>query len=130
MTMTLNEFRDRIRRAVTPGSTFQNPGGGTSLVKNLNNERISYIRGSSTISVSLADLFSAYKAFHGKRVSSTDLRKFSPAVFDSHGRPAGHSCNCTFLFEVLDRAGLAGDRSGSGVRGNPFSIVFNDSEAT
>lgn len=127
--MTFEEFRVRVGNAVPPGTVLGNLGGGTSKITAVTDKRISYIRGSSTISAKLADLYFAYASFQGGTVSSTDLRKFAPAVFDSHARPAGHSCNCTFLFGVLKRAGLAGQLSGLGVRGDAYSTVFYDTES-
>lgn len=128
--MTLVEFRKAIEKAVPTGTILENPGGGTSRITSVTKERISYIRGSSTMSVKFADLFSAYESFRGNSVSSTDLRKFAPGVFDSTARPAGHSCNCTFLFGVLKLAGLAAELTGSGVRGDPYSTVLYDPEST
>lgn len=124
--MNLEEFAGRIRKAAPIGTVIDNPGGGTSQITGLTDERVSYVRGSSTISVKLVDLHSAYESFRGKQVSSSELKEFAPAVFDSSARPAGHSCNCTFLFGALERAGLAGELMGSGVRGDPYSTVVID----
>lgn len=128
--MNLKEFVRRIREALPIGTVIDNPGGGTSKITGFTDERISYVRGSSTISVKLVDLHSAYESFCGKQVTSSELKKFAPAAFDSQARPAGHSCNCTFLFGALERAGLAGTLTGSGVRGAPFSAVFIDHQTT
>jgi len=100
MLMNFYEFVERIQNSITSGLIFQNPGGGVSEVVGTKGERISYIRGASTISVSLADLFYAYQKFRGTRESSVMLREFAPAVFDSHARPAGQSCNCTFFLSA------------------------------
>lgn len=124
--MNLKEFAGRLREAVPIGTVIDNPGSGTSAIKAFTDEQISYVRGTSTISVKLVSLHSAYESFRGKRVSSTELKKFAPAVFDSMARPAGHSCNCTFLFNILERAGLAGKLTGSGVRGDPYAAIFID----
>jgi hypothetical protein len=43
-------------------------------------------------------------------------------IFDSNARPAGHSCNCTFLFLVLKEIGLCGEIKGAGKAGNPFYV--------
>jgi hypothetical protein len=103
----------------------ENPGGGTSEIVKATDEEISYVRGNSTISIAIEDMFSAFRAFEHRRVSSSDLRRFAPAVFDSDARPAGHSCNCTFLFTLLRSAGLAGELEGTGVRGRPFAVTFS-----
>jgi len=55
-------------------------------------------------------------------MSSVDLKTDNPSVFDSQARPAGHSCNCTFLFMVLHQMGIASNVHGRGVRGNPFYV--------
>ena len=124
--MTLDDFQRTLREANPPGTIIKNPGGGTSKITEFTDDRVSYVRGASTISVKVTDLFAAYDAFRGKRVSSTELRQLAPSVFDSSARPAGHSCNCTFLFGVLERANLSEDFRGEGVRGSPYSVVIRD----
>lgn len=106
-----------------------NPGGGTSRIVAYSDTNVSYIRGSSRIAVAFTDLYAAYSSFKGKHVSSSDLRAFRPSVFDSAARRAGHSCNCTFLFCILNELNLSGPISGSGVRGNPYSVVVNSGSA-
>jgi hypothetical protein len=69
-------------------------------------------------------MFDAYARFKGGQMSSSDLKKIKPAVFDSQARPAGHSCNCTFLFMVLKEIGLITRIQGNGVSGNPFFVVL------
>lgn len=125
-TMAPDEFQSKIRQAVPVGTVLNNPGGGTSEIIQLSDNKISYLRGSSTISVSFDDLFSAYSHFRGKRVSSSDLRAYAPSIFDSAARPAGHSCNCTFLLLILVRIDLADSIAGTGVRGDPYTAVFRD----
>lgn len=120
--MTRDQFLSAIGAVVVPGDTFENPGGGTSRVVTIDSHAVSYIRGNSTFSVALSDLHDAYERFRGQRVSSSDLRAHKPAVFDSKARPAGHSCNCTFLFSLLQAADLAGPLLGSGVRGDPYAV--------
>lgn len=122
--MTKDQFKRAILREVPIGQTFNNPGGGTSMLNNISVKGISYVRGNTTIYVSFDSLYSAYDNFKGRRVSSTDLRAFAPSVFDSAAQPAGHSCNCTFFFQLLNRIGLSGPVQGRGVRGNPYSVVL------
>lgn len=122
--MTRDEFIGRIRGAISVGITFRNPGGGTSRIENVNPRYIAYVRGHSTITFSLHHLYYAYAHFAGRRVSSTDLREFAPSIFDSAARPAGHSCNCTFFFQVLQEAGLASSLQGTGVRGDPYAVTL------
>jgi len=118
--MTLEEFVERIRTALPVGSILENPGGGTSTIIAHSPSFITYRRGKSSIRVAHESLFKAYTAFLGRQLSSSDLKVFAPNVFDSAARPAGHSCNGTFLLLLLRHLGLAGDIQGKGVRGNPY----------
>lgn len=112
---------------LSEGYIFDNPGGGTTKIERINRERVTYRRGNSSITVRWSDLYNAYKHFKGNLVSSTDLRKFAPVVFDSSARPAGHSCNCTFFFHLMIRMGLAdGHLQGRGVAGAPFTLKLKD----
>ena len=122
--MTYHDFCSRVKEALPPGTVLPNPGAGTSKIKGYSNAKVSYIRGTSTISISFTDLFTAYTEFSGKEVSSRDLRDYAPQVFDSAARPAGHSCNCTFLFVVLTKLGLADGVRGEGKRNQPFRTKF------
>lgn len=124
--MTRNEFSIQIAQAVPVGTILSNPGGGTSEIVQITDHKIGYVRGSSTISISFDDLFSAYSNFKGAQVSSSELRAYASAIFDSAARPAGHSCNCTFLFLVLKQMGLVDSILGSGVRGDPYAACFRD----
>lgn len=116
------QFQAQVLRALPTGTILKNPGGGTSAIISVSETDLSYKRGNSTIRVSLNDLFQAYCRFKGSRVTSPNLKEFMPSVFDSSARPAGHSCNCTFLFLLLGEMGLAGEIGGSGVRGDPFCV--------
>ena len=123
--MTEQDFINQVLHTLPLGYQFYNPGGGTSRISGIDTSVVIYIRGKSKIRVCVADLFNAYDHFKGQRVSSTNLRNFAPAVFDSNARPAGHSCNCTFLFHLLQRLDLAeGILVGRGVRGDPYSLVL------
>lgn len=119
--MEFEDFVNAINSALLRGMDFDNPGGGTSLIESITDQVITYKRGNSNISVSLEDLYSAFLRFRGRQTTTSELKKFSPSVFDSAARPAGHSCNCTFLFQVLNAIGHAGEIEGSGVKGDPFS---------
>ena len=123
--MTKQEFINAAGDALPLKYEFKNPKGGTSLIVGINTTAVTYRRGKSDIRVHFADLYGAYDHFKVQRVSSTNLQRFAPNVYDSKARPAGHSCNCTFLFHLLQRLNLAeGDLEGKGVRGNPFSLVL------
>ena len=127
--MTPRELKMTLERNAPIGTVFDNPGGGTSTIIGYGDEKLSYLRRNSTIYVAYADLVSAYSEFRGKRVAAPQLKKFAPRVFDSSARPAGHSCNCTMLFILFRRIGLAGAIEGGGVRGNPYAArLENESD--
>lgn len=126
--MTEQHFIDMIVRNLPAGTVFDNPGGGTSSVLSVSRDIIEYQRGNSKIRVRLRDLFTAYEKFQGLAVTSIDLGHAWPEIFDSHARPGGHSCNCTFLYSLLQHLGLAGPTSGRGVRGDPFRVHFYPSK--
>ena len=65
------------------GEVFQNPGGGTSVIKSINDSGISYIRGNSTIKLPVNILNNVCKIFSNKECSSNDLKCLEPNVFDS-----------------------------------------------
>ena len=120
----VHEFHERMVSNLPPGTVLRNLGRGTTTIKSYSAGKVSYVRGKSTIRVAIIDLFSAYSRFRGGRVRSRDLRQHAPMVFDSSARPAGHSCNCTFLFMVLRQLGMAGAIEGRGTRADPFSTTF------
>ena len=122
--MTDQDFRLRVKEALPPGTILPNPGRNTSKVKSYSGDKVSYIRGTSTISISFTDLFGAYTDFRGREVTCRDLRDYAPQVFDSSARPAGHSCNCIFLFMVLTKLGLTDGIRGEGKRNRPFHTTF------
>ena len=122
--LTLDEFQSLLKESVPPGTILPNPGGGYTKIKGYSKQRVRYVRGKSTISLNITDLFDTYIQFRGRGVSSRDLRNYAPGVFDSAARPAGHSCNCTFLFVVLTKLGLADGVSGAGKAHHPFNTTL------
>jgi hypothetical protein len=120
--MDLSTSQDAVELHLPGGTVLFNPGGGTTEVVRNTGDVIRYRRGKSTIRVLVSDLYDAYAAFQGRSVSSTELKAFRPSVFNSSARPAGHDCNCTFLFLLLREIGKAGDVEGSGKRGDPFCV--------
>jgi len=127
--MTVDEFSAVVRAVFPVGEIIANPGGGTSTIKRYSSSAVTYVRKRSSMSVTFRDLHAAYRKFSGRTVSSSDLRKFKPSVFDSAARPAGHSCNCTFLFCVLERLNLSSQIVGSGVAGKPFAVTIHGGRA-
>ena len=120
--MDIDTFCTKFFETVTPGTVFQNPGGGTSNVLSVKNGKVRYKRGASTMAVSLQDLFNAYVAFRGRSMSSSELKVLAPAIFDSAARPAGHSCNATFFFLALQKMAVVTAIHGNGVRGAPYFV--------
>jgi len=105
-----------------PNKVLKNPGGGTTTIIGYDKTYLTYIRGRSKFRVSIIDLYKAYKTFYGTQVSSIDLKRINPKVFDSRAPHFGHSCNCTTLFMLLKDIGLVKKIHGKGVRGNPFFV--------
>ena len=124
--MDFSEFKQRISESMPIGTILDNPGGGTSTILSYPSEAVSYRRRNSTMYVSLRDLFDGYMRFKGGQMSSNDLKEINPSVFDSQARPSGHSCNCTFLFMVLQKIGVVTHIQGHGVRGDPFFVDLTE----
>ena len=119
--MDFRTFQSEIKQKAPPGTVFKNLGRGTSTIVSYSNVGVSYMRRQSIIYVQFADLYGAYQKFKGTRVNSTDLKALAPSVFDSKADAPGHSCNCTFLFLLLQRLGIIQNIYGRGVRGDPYS---------
>lgn len=79
--MEFDEFIAAIQNSIAPGSEFENPGEGTSLIKSVTDQRISYKRENSTISVTFEALFAAYDRFQGRLVTASDLKVFFTSCF-------------------------------------------------
>ncbi len=120
--MNFEMFVSSIHNAAPVGFVFKNPGGGISEIMKTSDIKITYRRGKSKITISFDNLFKAYSSFQGQRVTSSDLKKFLPSIFDSQERPAGHSCNSTFFFTLLQHIGVSGNIMGNGKRGDPFFV--------
>jgi len=120
--MDEHEFFSKIVENIRSDDVFPNPGGGKTTIKFITRRNIYYCRGSSKINARISEFFKAYSYLRGKRCTTSDLKKFSPSVFDSNARPAGHSCNCTFFFTLLHKVGLCSKPKGRGVSGDPFYV--------
>lgn len=115
----------KLLENISVGDVFENPGGGTSTVINISEDRICYRRGKSNIYLNFKDIEEVYNYYKGRACYSNDLKKFRPTVFDSSQN--GHSCNCAFLFKVFSKLELLeGDLEGRGVRGDPFYVEIKD----
>jgi hypothetical protein len=123
----MNNFEDfciMLRKIIYVGQVFDNPGreGTTSTIIEIDTIKIVYQRKKSYISITFKAIYDVYKDFQGKKCSSSELKEYAPEVFNSNARPAGHSCNCTFIFRVFEALGIVVRIEGSGVRGNPFYV--------
>ena len=118
--MNIDQFNHKIKLAIQVGTIFDNPGKGTSTVTALSDRGISYLRGRSVIYFSFQDIFDAFEYFNGGKVTSNDLKSYRPIVFDSKAN--GHSCNCTFLFMLLKKMGIASEIGGQGAKGSPYFV--------
>ena len=118
--MTKKEFETAIFKSIKAGQVFPNPLRGTSTIVEIDSNRVRYKRGKSIISLSIGDMYKAYSKFAGKDTSSSDIRAFNPALYDS--KQGGHSCHCSFLFLVFIAMGLVAGIQGGGARGNPFWV--------
>ncbi len=114
------ELTDRILTAINQGMVYQNPQKGTSRIASISPEKIVYIRGNSRISLNIEVIHSVYQQYKGKKCSSNDLKIYEPKVFDS--KQNGHSCNCTFLFTVLNEIGLT--ENGIEGEGKPYKPFY------
>jgi len=120
--MTYADFCQQLRAALPLGTVLPNPGGGTSTIVSYTARNVTYRRGHSRITMAWEDLYRAYLRFQGTTLDSTMLKDYQPRVFDS--TRGGHSCNCTFLFLVLQAMGVVDRIGGAGRRGHPFQVVI------
>lgn len=119
--MEYGAFRKRIESHIAVGDVLPNPGGGTSTITKIEERGVRYRRGKSVMLLQWDIFYRAYRQFCGRFVDTGDLRACDNS-FDSRARkPAGHSCNCTFAFMLLERAGLA---DGIVKRGRRFGTHF------
>jgi hypothetical protein len=121
--MNSNSFLEKIRKIIYIGKIFDNPGGGTSEIIAVNeNNVLTYRRGDSNIAINISEIHNIYNSFYGGKCSSNDLKKYAPHIFDSNARPAGHSCNCTFVFLLFEKMGITDKIEGKGIKGSPFYV--------
>lgn len=118
--MDFETFKKTIRNAISGNTVLKNPGGGLSTIKSYHKERISYIRGKSVIYISYRIMYDTFQKFMGCEITSSELKKYEPKVFDS--KKGGHSCNCTFFFMLLRRMGVVTTIKGRGVKGDPYYV--------
>ncbi len=120
--MTKEQFIEQLIDAIPEGTVFDNPGGGTSTIIKVGDDKLSYLRGKSRIYLPYSAMFEAVSMYWGKTMTSSDLKQHQPEVFDSLHN--GHSCNCTSLFMILEQMGLIdGGIQGEGRSGSPYFVV-------
>ncbi len=113
-------IKDFFKNKIPVGTILANLGKGTSKIEVYSSDGIKYKRGNSTITLKFNSIYDVWSNFENQDVSSIDLRKFAPRVFDSS--KSGHSCNCTFLFMILKESGVINEIKGNGVAGSPYYI--------
>ena len=122
-TVTSEQFVSQLINAVPEGIVFDNPGGGTSTIINVGEDKLSYMSGKSRFYLSYSATFNAFRLFSGMTTTTNDLKQHIPEVFDS--KLGGHNCNCTTMFRIFERMGLIdGTVQGSGKKGSPFFVVI------
>ncbi|WDV48065.1 hypothetical protein PV797_10295 [Clostridiaceae bacterium M8S5] len=114
------DIKTIILEKANQGLVFVNPGGGTSEIIKVTDRKITYKRGNSKISLSIESIQDVYDEFKSKQCTSSELKKYKQEVFSS--KDNGHSCNCTFLFSLLNYLNLASEIKGKGVKNNPFYV--------
>ena len=121
--MTKDQFITQLGSVVPEGTVFDNPGGGTSTIIKVGDDKLSYMRGKSRFYLSFSATYDAMRLFSGMTTTTNDLKQHNPEVFDP--KYGGHGCNCTTMFKILERMGLIdGTIQGSGKRGSPFFVVI------
>lgn len=119
--MLRTELIRSIQDNVKVGMVFDNPGGGTSEIVSISNERIVYKRGNSKLYLKIQDFADVYEKFASMKCTTNDIKAFNPKVFCSGGN--GHGCHCTFIFIILDYLQLLKNGiCGNGKVGDPFYV--------
>lgn len=124
--MSEQDFSALWRQKLPEGTQMDNlSGDNVTTIVDQTETKVFYQRGDSNIRIAFADLYWGYQQIHSAGeagLTTKQLKEQRPMVFDSSHRPAGHSCNCTFLFQGLEELGLV-ELQGFGVKGSPF-IAF------
>jgi hypothetical protein len=61
MIYTYDQFLGELYQKINVGKTLDNPGGGTSKIVFMDNNKIVYKRGKSKISIKINDIFEVYE---------------------------------------------------------------------
>ena len=116
------EFLRATMSALPQDKIVPNPLSGTTRIVKYSGDTLVFQRRNSKFYVSLRVLHRILNHFEGGDVSSRDLRRYAPEIFDS--RKGGHSCNCTMLFIISVATGIADTIEGRGQAGDPFYITI------
>jgi hypothetical protein len=120
--MNIELFFDLIYKNIHIGDNFANPGGartgyGYRTVKTINMNEIIYVNSGTNseglITLPIQIFYEVIYEFQSSYCYTSQLKKFRPKVFDSTARPAGHSCNCTFLMSISDKLGFLASGHGN-----------------
>jgi hypothetical protein len=120
--MDIETFSDLICKKILIGDNFANPGGakkgyGYRTVRTINRNQIVFFNAGTEkeapITLLIQKFYDVIFEFQSDCCDTFQLKKFSPEVFDSQARPAGHSCNCTFLMSISDKLGFLASGQGN-----------------
>lgn len=118
--MDYQQFVLAVKSAIPPTTVLSNPLRGTTRILKYSGDTLVYERGSSRFYAPLPTLHRALMSNMEGKLSTSDLRQFAPATFDS--REGGHSCHCTMLLLIVVELGFAQEIEGRGVAGDPFFV--------
>lgn len=119
--MNQKQFMDLITKNIVVNRSFNNPSGkGITQIKVNDGKTITYQRGHSRISITILELWNVYQKFLNNTISTRDLKKYKPYIYNSNNK--GHSCNSTALFLIFQNIGIISKINGRGVKGDPFWI--------
>jgi hypothetical protein len=120
--MNIETFFDLISKKIHVGDNFACPGGartgyGYRTIETVNMDKIIYFntgtKSESKIALPIRTFRGVILKFQSSCCYTSQLKQFRPEVFDSNARPAGHSCNCTFLMSTSDKLGFLASSRGS-----------------
>jgi hypothetical protein len=122
----METFFDLITKKIHVGDNFANPGGakpgdrggyGYRTVKTITMDKIVYFgagtKSESKITLPIRTFHDVILEFQSSCCYTWQLKQFRPNIFDSTARPAGHSCNCTFLMSIADKLGFLASGRGN-----------------
>lgn len=119
--MVKEQFSSMLRSVLTEGNKLYNPKGIISTIYKIDFDKVTYQRKNSKISLKFNDIIDALNSRTSNVITTSDLKKFNPGVFDSNHK--GHNCNCTMLLYLIEKMGLTVNGiCGKGVKGSPYYV--------